>query len=79
MKLVKWVEVNGAKIEQSYLEKNVEEAKQLAWQEIGEVKLAQHEHCLICGQTLDRDSKLKIFHSSGRYLDQYCFERFIVQ
>lgn len=77
--MAKWVEVNGAKIEQSYLDENVEEAKQLAWQEVTAATLPQHKHCLICGQALGSESKFKVFYSSGRYLDENCFKRFIFQ
>jgi hypothetical protein len=74
-----WVTINGAKIERSYFEENVREAKSLDWSITSANKLSEHAHCIVCGQAIEPGGNQKIYQSKGAFLDQYCFEHFVSQ
>jgi hypothetical protein len=70
-----YVEVNGAKIERTYLEENVSEAKKRDWS-TEEIEIHEdHVHCVICDLAMAKGSVG--FCSDTLWLCRYCMEHFI--
>ena len=73
--VAEWIIVNGARIERSFLEANVAEARSCVWQKTRWATADDHGHCMICSIALgDTDP---CYRSKGGWLDEYCFGRFI--
>ena len=76
---MKWIEVNGAKIEENFLKENISEAKQYSWIPLKYPADKGHAHCLICNISIPTNGVLKdkSYQSSGGWLCQFCYEEFI--
>ncbi len=76
--MTEWVEVNGARIEKSYFEKNVREARGYKWMKIRTTTLAKHVHCMICGVAIDSGSSTATaYASNGHCTCTYCHDHFL--
>ena len=75
----KWVEVNGAMIEESYLEQNIREAKNYSWVAADSPDLEGHVHCMVCNIPIGpKPSKSQTFYrASHASLCSYCYEHFV--
>jgi len=74
--MMEFVDVNGAKIERSYLEENVAEAKECEWS-VGSVEVADdHVHCIVCDVAMSKG--VSAFRADNRWLCQYCMEHFVM-
>ena len=72
-----WTEVNGAKIEDSFLQENIREAKGYLWSSAETSALTEHVHCLVCGVTVGPQSSQKLYRSERNWLCDYCHDHFI--
>ncbi len=73
--MAEWVLVNGARIERSFLEESVSEAREYAWEKTHWEHPNDHGHCAVCNIELtDHDV---CYQSAGGWLCPYCFERFM--
>lgn len=73
--MTEWVSVNGARIERSFLEENVSEARGYSWEKTYWQRPNDHGHCMVCNVELtDHDV---CYRSEGGWLCPYCFERFM--
>jgi hypothetical protein len=77
--MTEWIDVNGAKIEKSFLEENISEAKQYAWRAAEAPSELDHTHCMICGLTISRESiaDRNAYRSAAGWLCSYCLNRFV--
>jgi hypothetical protein len=73
--VTEWVEVNGARIERSFLEENVAEARLYSWEPTRFRTVGGHGHCIVCGVSVYRDDSC--FRSEGGWLCPYCFTTFV--
>jgi len=69
--------VNGARIERSFFEENVSEARGYTWQRARREKPKDHGHCMICNVALAGGDRS--YRSEGGWLCSYCFDRFVAQ
>ncbi len=71
-----WDNINGSKIERSFLEQNIAEARQLGWSPAQFNDRTAHSHCMICQIAISAgDSCVR---SGNRWLCEYCHNRFIL-
>jgi hypothetical protein len=76
--MTEWIEVNGARVEKSYLEENVREARSHKWTKIQTTKLTRHVHCMICGVAIDPGSSTTTaYESNEHYTCAYCHDHFL--
>ena len=73
--MTEYIEVNGARIDRSFLEENVSEAKDCAWRAAQVPTQDDHVHCIVCDLPMPRGSLG--FRCDSRWLCDYCMERFI--
>jgi len=71
-----WIEVNGARIEKTFLEGNVIEARSYTWEQARELPLG-HVHCMICDIAIGIASPSKFWKSTYGNMCDYCFTRFM--
>ncbi|MBL8862124.1 MAG: hypothetical protein JNK02_08935 [Planctomycetes bacterium] len=77
MTVVDWVVINGARIERSFFEENVSEAREYSWELTRWENPEDHGHCMICNVALaGRD---ECYQSESGWLCPYCFESFVVR
>ena len=70
-----YVDVNGAKIERSFLQENIAEANECEWS-AGVVAVDEnHVHCIVCDVSIPRDAVA--FQSDHRWLCKFCMDSFI--
>ena len=76
---VAWIEVNGAKIEETFLEENIAEAKTYKWECTQWSSDLDHSHCIVCTVAIpDKPGLLAILYKSeGGWLCAYCYENFV--
>jgi hypothetical protein len=76
-----WVFVNGARIEKSYLEANIAEAKKYKWEKFTWTnESVSHRHCIICNVPIPKtggSTGEEAYKSIGGYLCEYCYDNFI--
>ncbi|MBI4641374.1 MAG: hypothetical protein HY731_11810 [Candidatus Tectomicrobia bacterium] len=74
-----WIEVNGAKIEEKFLEENIAEAKTYKWEYTQWPSDLDHSHCMICtiASPRKRGSPDTAYKSEGGWLCAYCYENFV--
>ena len=70
-----YVEVNGARVEKSYFEANLVEARALDWRPATISVADDHQHCLICDVSLPHDTCAH--RADGRWVCTYCRLRFL--
>ena len=70
-----WVVVNGARIERSYFEANLEEARSVKWSESAGEESKVHIHCMVCGVAIGA-SETRMISSAG-YLCLSCYDQFL--
>ena len=75
--MVEWVMVNGARIERSFLEENVAEARRYVWLKTHWNKVGEHGHCMVCGVALS--GKDPCYCSEGGWLCPYCLKTFLAE
>lgn len=74
-----WVEVNGARIEKSFLEENVLEARSYTWEKTELPALAEHVHCIICGIAMGSSAApMVVWKSIGGHVCTYCYPRYVL-
>ncbi len=71
----KWIMVNGAKIERSFFEENVSEARSYSWIKTHWKAAEGHGHCMVCGLTIS--GKDICYRSKGGWLCGYCYDKFV--
>lgn len=76
---VAWIIVNGARVDREFFEMSVRDAKQLQWKPMKSTDLDAHQHCIVCGKALSPHETVRIYNSGDRYIDDFCFQRFVVQ
>lgn len=69
--------VNGALIDQSYLEENVKEAREYAWKKSVLVEGMSHAHCIICSVPLPDDRWDYFYRAKDVYLCPSCYVEFV--
>jgi hypothetical protein len=74
--MAEWIIVNGARIEKSYFDANVTEARSKTWTPARWDKTSDHGHCLVCGVTISLD-KPDYFRSGSTSLCSYCFRNYV--
>ena len=73
--MTEWVTVNGGRIERSFLQENVSEARTYAWEK-GRLEVSEdHSHCIVCYVALSGNDEC--FCSEGGVLCLYCFGKFV--
>jgi hypothetical protein len=72
---MEYVFVNGARIEKSYLDGNIAEARSYRWTQDSGADIAGHDHCIICGKTIVPGDSC--YSSANGRLCPYCFEAFV--
>ena len=73
--MTEWVMVNGARIERSFLQENVSEARTYAWGK-GRLEMPEeHGHCMVCNVALSGNDEC--YCSKGGLLCPYCLETFV--
>jgi len=75
--MAEWVLVNGARIERSFLEENVSEARGYLWHKTRWDHPKDHGHCMICNAALAEGNVC--YRSEGGWLCPSCLERFIAR
>ena len=73
--MTEWVMVNGARVERSFLQANICEARTYAWEKVRWAKAGDHRHCMVCNVALSGNDEC--YSSSGGWLCTYCFETFV--
>lgn len=73
--MAEWVMVNGARIERSFLEENVAEARSYSWESTRWEKGNDHGHCMVCSVVLTGD--MPCYCSKGGWLCPHCFGAFV--
>jgi hypothetical protein len=73
-----WINVNGARIEKTFLEENVREARNYQWTLVTLTK-PEHVHCMVCGVSVGGEPARgdSAYHSIGGWLCHYCHEHFL--
>lgn len=73
-----WIEVNGAKIEKTFFNENVEEARSYEWT-VSDLPSSGHTHCMVCGLAMPTSGGLQqtAYRSLGGWVDGYCYEHFV--
>lgn len=74
--MVEWITVNGAKIEKSYFDANVAEAKSYSWTPYRWQEGNEHSHCIVCGVEICVENP-DCFQSDKVWLCGYCFYHFV--
>lgn len=72
--MVEYVTVNGARIERSFFDENVGEARSCEWSREQLHEAADHRHCIVCGIAISRGYAYRCGH---RWLCEYCHETFL--
>ena len=75
--MAEWVMVNGARIERSFLQENVSEARTYVWERGRWEKADDHGHCMVCNVALSESDVC--YRSKGGRLCPYCFETFVTR
>ena len=70
-----WILVNGARIERSYFEANVQEACSVEWNIQTTSRSEGHAHCIICGIAIPEGAARMV--SPNGDLCMYCFDEFV--
>lgn len=74
-----WVEVNGARIERTFFEENVCEARSYTWKQVEFPASSEHIHCIICGIAIgSRTAPTFFWESVGGPVCSYCYPRFVL-
>lgn len=73
--MVDWVMVNGARIERTFFEENVSEARRYNWLQTRWGNPNDHAHCMICGVVLSRGDIC--YRSDGGWVCPHCYENFV--
>ena len=73
--MAEWLIVNGARIERSFFEENVSEARQYAWERTRWQEPKDHGHCMVCNIALAAGEEC--YRSCGGWLCPYCFTQFV--
>lgn len=72
--MTEYVDVNGAKIERSYFDDNVAEAREYDWLLVGAIS-DDHVHCIVCDVAMSRGKSA--FRAGNKWLCRYCMEHFV--
>ena len=71
-----WVMVNGARIERSFLEANIAEARAAGdWKQGRFSDASGHTHCIVCGVTIANDDVG--FRSTHGWACAHCYGAFV--
>lgn len=73
--MTEWVIVNGARIERTFLEANVAEARSYTWKRGQWDEPGEHGHCMICSISISEGDMC--YHCKEGQLCPYCYERFV--
>lgn len=74
-----WVEVNGARIERTFFDENVLEARSYTWKQEELPACSEHVHCIICGIAIGSITASTIYwKSAGGPVCSYCYPRFVL-
>lgn len=73
--MAEWVTVNGARIERSFLQENVSEARAYTWVRMRWTEASDHGHCMVCGVALAEGDDCR--RSEGGFICPYCFGEFM--
>jgi uncharacterized CHY-type Zn-finger protein len=76
---MKRVLVNGAWIEEVFLQENIKEALGVEWEEKHTIPMQDHFHCIICNIALGSISNERMYQSKIGMLCNFCFDSFINQ
>lgn len=70
-----FVKINGAKIEKTFFDANVKEAKGYDWSLQKLPPSLKHAHCIICNITIEQGVTAR--KSRGGWLCDYCYDHFL--
>lgn len=75
-----YIEVGGARIERSYFEESVAEAREMSWHPATVPDQDEHVHCFICWKAIPWEPKPRaaVFRSRGGWLCGDCHGRLIL-
>ncbi len=73
------IKVNGAEVDEEYLNENIAEALSYEWTQLVHGVTKEHCHCMICGMPIDKKYLGKVFQSKGGHLDEHCWASFVAQ
>lgn len=74
--MAEWILVNGARLEKSFFEANLVEARGCDWQPCVRRPEKPHKHCVVCGIASDESAGVG-WCSDTRWLCQSCHREFI--
>jgi hypothetical protein len=74
-----WVLVNGARIERTYLEENLQEARAQEWLVPTDQTHYDHRHCMVCTVAIDMGHHSRYMTSKAGVLCASCYAQFIVR
>jgi hypothetical protein len=69
------VEINGAKMDRTYFEANVKDAKSVKWNRAVIPLDVDHRHCIICEFAMSAGTQS--FRSSTGWLCESCFVKYV--
>ena len=73
----KYVEVNGARIERSSFEGNVEEARSVTWRPGSAAEIHDHTPCIVCVQAISARDDDPHFTSSNGRICAHCHSAYV--
>ncbi len=73
--MAKYLEVNGARLEQEFFEENLAEARECTWTPARVTDSTDHEHCIVCTAAISPGDPA--YRDGNRWLCDYCKARFI--
>jgi hypothetical protein len=73
--MAEYVDVNGAQIEQGFLEANIAEARSYDWVRTDGMDVTDdHVHCIVCFVAIARQ---EAYRSESAWLCTYCYSHFV--
>jgi len=70
-----FVEINGATIEKTFFDENVNEARSYNWSLQQLPPNREHAHCIVCDVTIAQG--ISALKSRGGWLCPYCYDHFV--
>jgi hypothetical protein len=72
--MAEYMLVNGSRIERTFFEENVAEARSYKWERKA-VPDGEHQHCLVCTAAIGAEETA--LSSGGHWLCAFCFQNYI--
>lgn len=72
-----FIVVNGARMERSFFEENLSEAKSLVWMSASNIQKGDHHHCVVCTIPITQFSEAQAYRSGNRFLCEFYFKTYL--